>query len=217
MSASERAALPRLLAITDLSLLPADALATRLGRLAQAARPGTLALVLRDHATGALERLTFGRQLQAIARRSGQQLWVADRLDLALLLEADGVHLGEGSVSAAVARPLVGASVRISRAWHAASLTGAPSADELADVDALLVSPVLLPRKGRPALGLGVLGVLGEQLRARNWACQLYALGGVSADNAAACRQAGALGVAAIGASLVEDPSALLAALDMQR
>jgi thiamine-phosphate pyrophosphorylase len=217
MSASERAALPRLLAITDLGLLPAEVLLARLRRLAVQARPGTLALVLRDHGKSALERLTLGKQLLDVARGSGQALWVADRLDLALLLEADGVHLGEGSVSAAVARRLVGDAVRISRAWHQASLIDSPTAEELAQVDALLVSPVLAPRKGRPALGLAPLGVLGEQLRARNWACQLYALGGVSAENASACRQAGALGVAAIGAALAEDPSALLAALDMLR
>ena len=138
-------------------------------------------------------------------------------MDLALLLEADGVHLGEGSVTAAVARRLIGADVHISRAWHAASLAEAPAVAELADVDALLVSPVLLPRKGRPALGLATLGVLGEQLRARNQACHLYALGGVSAENAAACRQAGALGVAAIGAALAEDAVPLLTSLEMLR
>jgi thiamine-phosphate pyrophosphorylase len=206
-----------LVAITDSSLLPADVLVARLARLAELAQPGTLALLLRDHSASALERLNLGKRLGAVARSSGQALWVADRLDLALLLEADGVHLGEGSVTAVIARRLLGADVRISRAWHAASLTAAPAAEELAAVDALLVSPVLSPRKGRPALGLGPLGVLGEQLRARNWACQPYALGGVSAENAAACRQAGAYGVAAIGAALADDPGPLLAALEMLR
>jgi thiamine-phosphate pyrophosphorylase len=214
---TEPATGPRLIAITDLSFVTPDVLVERLARLAHAAMPSSVALLLRDHSASARQRLALGKQLQAVARSARQELWVADRLDLALLLEADGVHLGEGSVSPAVARRLVGSRVKVSRAWHAASLEGAASADELADVDAILVSPVMAPRKGRSALGLAPLGVLGEQLRARDQACQLYALGGVSSENAAACLAAGATGVAAIGAALSDDPLPLLRALDRLR
>jgi thiamine-phosphate pyrophosphorylase len=217
VSTAARRDLPRLLAVTDLTRLPAHALLTRLQRLARAAQPGAVALLLRDHGANAKERLALGLQLRDIARDAQQELWVADRLDLALLLEADAVHLGEGSVSAAVARRLLGSSARVSRAWHAPSMAGVTAAEELAEVDALLVSPLLAPRKGRPALGLATLGVLGEQLRARNWACQMYALGGVAAENAAACRLAGAHGVAAIGAVLDDDAEALLVALQIAR
>ena len=208
---------PRLIAITDASLLPIETLLARLGKLAAAAQAGTVALLLRDHALGAQERLRLGHALQAVARRHGQALWVADRLDLALLLEADAVHLGEGSVTASDARRLLAANLRISRAWHAASFDGVDAAAELHAVDALLVSPVLAPRKGRPALGVEPLGVLGEQLRARNRACQIYALGGISTENAAACLQAGAVGVAAIGAALSPDAEQLLGALGISR
>jgi thiamine-phosphate pyrophosphorylase len=214
---SAAAAWPRLIAITDASLLPSEPLLGRLGKLATAARPGSVALLLRDHALGARERLRLGRALQAVARTHGQALWVADRLDLALLLEADAVHLGEGSVTARAARSLVGSDLRISRAWHSGSLEGAPAVDELDAVDALLVSPVFASRKGRPALGLAPLGVLGEQLRARNLACQLYALGGVSAENAADCLKMGAFGVAAIGAALAPDAERLLGTLKSLR
>jgi len=217
VSASARSALPRLIAITDSSLGDADTLPTRLRHLAERARPGSLALLLRDHAATAKQRLALGRELRDIAVSTGQALWVADRLDLALLLQADGVHLGEASVSAAVARRLVGERVVVSRAWHKATLQGTAATEELDDVDALLVSPVLEARKGRPALGLAALGGLGEQLRARNRACQLYALGGVSAETAAGCLAAGAAGVAAIGAAQVPDPSALLTALGLLR
>jgi thiamine-phosphate pyrophosphorylase len=208
---------PRLLAITDLGVLPGPELVLRLRRLAEAASAGGVALLLRDHAATAKQRLELGQALRDVARSSGQELWVADRLDLALLLEADGVHLGEASVSATVARRLIGGKLRISRALHAASLLAAAEGDELEQVDALLVSPVLAPRKGRAALGLPALGAMGEQLRARNRACKLYALGGVSAENAAACRAAGAFGVAAIGAALAADPLALLEALELRR
>jgi thiamine-phosphate pyrophosphorylase len=208
---------PRLVAITDLSAAPQDQWIPRLTRLAHAACPGSIAFLLRDHAASAQQRLAFGHALREIARSSEQALWVADRLDLALLLEADAVHLGEGSVSATAARRLVGADMRISRAWHAASLDGPSATDELVEVDALLLSPVLEPRKGRPPLGLETLGVLGEQLLARHSACHLYALGGVAAKNAGACLAVGAAGVAAIGALLREDVQPLLGALGIAR
>ena len=137
MSESARASLPRLVAITDLTLLAPDTLVERLQRLARAARPGTVALLLRDHASSAKARLALGQQLRDLAHDSRQQLWVADRLDLALLLGADAVHLGEGSVSATAARSVLGSGIAISRAWHAPSLDGVPVAAELAEVDAL--------------------------------------------------------------------------------
>jgi len=211
-----RSAPPRLIAITDLGVLSEPELVARLRRLAELAEAGGVALLLRDHTASATQRLHFGQALRDVARSSGQELWVADRLDLALLLEADGIHLGEASVPAPAARRLVGDTIRVSRAWHMPDLVAAAEG-ELDEVDALLLSPVLAPRKGRLALGLPALGALGEQLRARGKACQLYALGGILPENAGACRVAGAFGVAAIGAALAADPGPLLDALELRR
>jgi thiamine-phosphate pyrophosphorylase len=207
-------AAPRLVAITDLSQLDPVTLLARLRCLAEAARPSTLALLLRDHAAGGRQRLGLGRELASIARNSGQWLWVADRIDLALLLEADGLHLGEASVEATTARRLWPAERWLSRAWHAVD---ASPAAELEGVNALVVSPLLTERKGRPALGLPALRALRDALAASAKAPALYALGGVSPDNAAACLAAGATGVAAIGAALAPEPSALLNALGIAR
>src|SRR5688572_10164090 len=153
---------PRLVAITDLSVLESDQLVRRLEALATAARPGRLAILLRDHQDGIRERLGLGRELRQIARGADQQLWVADRLDLALLLEADGAHLGEVSVSAGDARRLLGPDAHISRAWHRADLDG--WGVELDGVDALLLSPIFAARKGRPALGAAALASIGSAL-----------------------------------------------------
>ncbi|HYP88775.1 MAG TPA: thiamine phosphate synthase [Polyangiaceae bacterium] len=207
-----------LIAISDLSALSAELLLERLARLARAAKPNHVALLLRDHQASARHRLALGEELRAIAREHEQQLWVADRADLALLLEADVLHLGEASAPANVVRPLLPPQLRISRAWHAPTWSDPALDAELSGVDALLLSPLLAPRKGRPALGLAALGVLGEQLRARHSAYpQIFALGGVSAENAAACLAAGAAGVAAIGAALGPDPAPLLDALAIAR
>src|SRR5688572_17357516 len=140
--------LPKLLAITDLTRFSASELIERARVLSAQAAPGSVAVLLRDHSASVRERLALGRALRELTRAAGQKLWVADRLDLALTLQADGAHLGEASVSAPQARKLLGSSFRISRAWHGGSV----SADELAGTDALLVSPIFEARKGRPAL-----------------------------------------------------------------
>ncbi len=207
---------PRLVAITDVTTMPPAELIVRLRGVAARAVPNTVALLLRDHQLPGRQRLELGAALRDVARSHQQQLWVADRLDLALLLEADVLHLGEGSVRAAVARRMLPPSTGVSRAWHSAGV-GELEASELEAVDALLLSPVILERKGRPALGLQALSVLGEQLRARHQASTLFALGGVTALNAEACLRAGASGVAAIGAATAADATPLLAALSIAR
>jgi thiamine-phosphate pyrophosphorylase len=207
---------PRLVTITDCSVAPIAQWLERLTRLSALARPGSFAVLLRDHHLAARERLAFGRTLRSLTREHAQELWVADRLDLALLLDAEGLHLGEGSVPASSARPFW--SRRVTRAWHAPSLDDATT-PELSGVDALLLSPIMAPRKGRAPLGAAALGVLGEQLRARNSASPLpiYALGGVTAGSAPGCLAAGAWGAAVIGAALTDDPAALVAALRVAR
>jgi thiamine-phosphate diphosphorylase len=207
-------ALPRLLAITDLSLAPREALLERFAALARLALPGTLGLLLREHSASARERLTLGQDLARLARETEQQLWVADRLDLALLLAADGAHLGEASVSARAARSLLGDAVAISRAWHSAQL---PEAPELGSLDALVLSPIVQERKGRPALGVPMLREFARRLRAQHASVGVYGLGGIAAETAGSCLDAGAAGVAVIGAALHEPPRPLLAALGIAR
>lgn len=207
--------LPRLIAITDRAVATADDTLARFERLAHAAAPGSVILELRDRELSGRERLAFGRALKRIAVAAGQWLGVNDRLDLALLLEAESVHLGEGSVSAGDARRLLGAGCFLTRASHDPARPLAP------DVDAWVLSPIFAERKGNPPLGLGVLDELhaqGSSAAGTPGRPGLYALGGVDATNAAACVAAGATGVAVIGAVLGgAEPLPLLRALDVAR
>jgi thiamine-phosphate pyrophosphorylase len=207
-------AAPRLIVITDLEVLPHAALVARVELLSEAAAPGTLAVLLRDHARSARERLVLGQELRRVTTRAGQWLWLADRLDLALFLGADGAHLGEHSVDARSARRLLGRACTLSRAWHR---TDAVPELELEEVDSLLLSPVLAERKGRPALGVSAIGELVSRLAARSPAPRIYALGGVTPEAVAGCLGAGAFGVAAIAAALSGDAPALLRALGCER
>jgi thiamine-phosphate pyrophosphorylase len=198
---------PKLIAITDSSLATTEVWVERLSALAAMATPGSLMLQLRDRELPLRVRANFGRKLRALCAASEQLFAVNDRIDLALALGADGLHLGEASVSTADARRFAPA-LWISRAFH--DPTGA------VDADAVLLSPIFAPRKGAQPLGVEAIArarrvdeSAGKQL--------LYALGGISAENARACLEAGADGVAAIFAVLAPDPRPLLEALGIAR
>lgn len=136
---------------------------------------------------------------------------VNDRLDLAQLLAADGVHLGEGGVETARARGLF-ASAFVVRACHV------PERVAEVDADIVLLSPILAERKGNLPLGVVGLATAAARLCAVNRASKLFALGGVDAEGAARCLAAGASGVAAIaGVFADESPLPLLRALGIER
>jgi thiamine-phosphate pyrophosphorylase len=202
----------RLVALTDLERFP-DPVAA-LGRLCGLARPGGVAIVLRDKDAGYQTRLALGQNLRRITREAGQQLLVADRVDLGLELEADGVHLPtDGLLPSEVARLFPGAL--LSRAHHDA--LELPES-ELARLDILLISPAFAVRKGRPALGARGVEARSRALRGRAAGARLLALGGVEAGNVAQALAAGADGVAAIGAAhQAVQQDGLVAALGIAR
>lgn len=194
---------PRLIVISDWGRAPEPVLLERIDRCLGAAVPGSVALQLREHELGARARLSLGRRLRELTRRHRQVFSVNDRLDLARLLEADGVHLGDASVGAADARRLM-PDAWLTRAWHVAGAIPEGA-------DALVVSPVFEARHGRPALGL-------DPIAAARTAVPIYALGGVTAEGAASALAAGAAGVAVVGAVLdQDDPRGLLDALGILR
>jgi thiamine-phosphate pyrophosphorylase len=209
---------PAIIAITDTERGPFARWLAQLELLLALAASDRVLVMLRDRQLSARERMSLGQRLRALTRQHGQRLSVNDRLDLAVLLDADAVHLAENSVAASEARAFarsVGRSFWISRAAHH------PDDAAHVDADALLLSPIAEARKGRPALGVaGIEAARAARDRrtSEQGACALYALGGIGASNAAACVQAGAEGVALIGALLEPDvPRALVDQLGVRR
>jgi len=203
----------RLIAITDVERFGVTETLVRTEHLLALCRPGTVAIQLRDHHLPLRQRLALGRELRRLTEEREQALFVNDRLDLAVLLGADGVHLGERSVRLEDARLAFGGGLegaRLAFGAGAESLQGrAPSfwscsAHELkaleAGPSAWLLSPILAERKGRAPLGLETLTRGREELKRLSVQPRLFALGGVRAGRAADCLRAGADGVAAIGA-----------------
>jgi thiamine-phosphate pyrophosphorylase len=203
-----RDAPPRLIVITDLTVAPEGELERRVERLLCIACAGTVMVQLRDKDLPVRSRLALGERLAAACRAYGHWFVVNDRVDLAVILGADGVHLGAGSVSPDDARRLLQPGAFVSQACHTAHEAA------LTDADAALLSPIFAPRKGRGSLG--VAGIAAAVSVGSGTRPLVYALGGVDASNAAACVAAGAAGVAVVGAALDgRDPEPLLEALEI--
>ena len=95
---------PRLIVITDRESGPFDVWLRHLEDLLAAAEPGSVQVLLRDPRLAIRERRELGELLRRLTEQHRQSLGVSDRLDLAVVLRADAVHLSEASVSAADAR-----------------------------------------------------------------------------------------------------------------
>jgi thiamine-phosphate pyrophosphorylase len=182
----------RLIAITDRRVASGPVTLERFAELGRLARPESVVFQLRDVELPARERLALGHALLRIARETCQWLVVNDRVDLALLLGADGVHLGESGVSTSDARRLLGASAFVSRACHDASSL------VTLDADAVLLAPILESTKSLPTLGFDGLRRARASIGSAPARPALFALGGVGIDDVRACRDAGADGVAMI-------------------
>jgi thiamine-phosphate pyrophosphorylase len=208
---------PRLVAITDTERASVAEWLVQLELTLSHAAPGKVLVMLRDRQLPARARLAFGLELRELTARHSQYLSVNDRLDLAVLCQADAVHLSESSVSVSDARAL---GRRHGRDFWISSACHDPEAVASSEADGLLLSPIAQPRKGRPALGAAVLtrarAALAASATPRRTA--LYALGGVEPGNAAELLRAGADGVALIGALLEPGaPQALLESLALAR
>lgn len=150
----ERPLLARVLLITDGIHLPAtsaepspERVLLRLATVLASVPPGSIAVQLRNRelAGGALYALA-GR-LRELTSRYAAPLLINDRIDIALLVGADGVHLPGHGVPVQSARPLVGPTRFICAAAH--SLAEARML-VLAGADAITLSPIW-PTPSKPA------------------------------------------------------------------
>lgn len=186
---------PRVVVITDPSFGD-DALVERIDAALAGAPAGTVAVQLRDKARDGAAVYALAVRLREVTARYGAGLVVNDRLDVALAVGADGVHLGGGAVAVGDARALLGEGAWISVAAHAVEEVVAAARE---GADAVLVSPVFAtPGKGE---GRGVAAI-AEARGAVGGGVEVIALGGVNEGNAGECVAAGAGGVAVVRAVL---------------
>lgn len=142
---------------------------------------------------GAADAVETGQRLRAATKAAGVRLLVGLDADLAERIEADGVHLPERALSAAYA--LSGRRPDWLLTGTAHSLK---AVKEARDLDALVLSPVF-PAGGASAAKTA-LGIASFKALAAAAPCPVYALGGISADNAETLIGSGACGIAGVDA-----------------
>ncbi|MBV5319052.1 MAG: thiamine phosphate synthase [Desulfobulbaceae bacterium] len=130
-----------------------------------------------------------------VALEASIPLLINDRLDVALAIGADGVHLGQSDMPLADARRLLGDTMLIG--ISAESLEDAVRA-EAEGADYIGISPVFTTStKADIAPPLGLEGI--RRIRAAV-SLPLVAIGGIHQENAGAVIRAGADGVAVVSA-----------------
>ena len=172
--------------------------------LGQAAAAGALAIQLREKRLDTVEMYRLAETLLAMTRRAGAALLINDRVDVAMALGADGVHLTRKSLPPREVRSLVGSRMLIGISCH-----GLEDVREAVDggVDFVVLGPIyatLSKASYGPPLAPGIL-------REARRICPLpiLAIGGIKAARGPEVVSAGADGVAAISAVLAApDPGA---------
>ncbi len=180
-------------------LVPADR--TCFPQVEAAIRGGVTLVQLREKNRPDLETYRVGRELRDLVRRSGAAFFVNDRPDLALALEADGVHVGQDDLPLEVVRHIA-PGLLIGASSH-----DLESARRVQAADYVAFGPVFpTPSKDDAETPTGV-----PPLRrvAAEIARPVVAIGGIGLGNAAELRTAGIAGVAVISAILnASDPEA---------
>jgi len=130
-----------------------------------------------------------------VARDRGAKIIINDRVDIALALKADGVHLGQEDLGPAAARRILGGDAIIGFSTH--SLEQARLAAQL-PVDYVAIGPIFSTTTkqstNRP-VGLDGLARFREALGG----VPLVAIGGITSENIGTVIKAGADVVAVIG------------------
>jgi thiamine-phosphate pyrophosphorylase len=155
-----------------------------------------------NHGTGRV-RLEFYEQAKAaleVAKQRGVQLIINDRADIALVLGAAGVHLGQDDMPPEAARKLLGPNAIIGYSTH--NIEQAIAAINL-PIDYLAIGPIFATTtKSDTAPVLGLEG--SRAVREAIGRFPLVAIGGITHANAREVIRAGADSVAVISAVLTQ-------------
>jgi thiamine-phosphate pyrophosphorylase len=130
---------------------------------------------LREKDAEAGDLLRWGEVFRAASDRHGALFVVNDRPDVAVALEADGVHVGQNDMPPEVTRRLVGPDLIVGLSTHSREQLRAASPR----ADYVCVGPVhSTPTKpGRPAVGLDLVRTAAGRER-RPW----FAIGGIDPE-----------------------------------
>ena len=145
---------------------------------------GADAIQLREKGIPDAQVLAVAAEMRELCDETGKFFLMNDRVDIAAIVGADGVHLGQGDLPIAEVRRLLRPGAVIGRSTH--SLEQAKAAvNEGADY--VSVGPMFpTTTKDRPPVGLGLLTEAAGAVT-----LPIVAIGGITAENAAQVVAAG--------------------------
>lgn len=199
-----------LMVLVDPKRLPRD----RVGDFSAAVKAGGATLLqLRGKDLDGAELVRYGRHLRRATQLHGLSLTVDDRVDVALVIDADGVHVGQSDIRVADVHRLapdlkVGLSISSREELESVEPHGVP--------DYFGIGPVYpTPSKpdAKPPLGLDGLRDL---VRRAGTIAPSVAIGGITIARAGEVWDAGVRGLAVISA-VVEAPDWVLACRGLLR
>ncbi|MDA8155017.1 MAG: thiamine phosphate synthase [Actinomycetota bacterium] len=185
----------RLYLITDSGLVPDLAQAVERALSGAGAKAPLMAVQLREKSMPARKLLDTAKQLREVTAGHGARLFVNDRVDVAMMSGADGVHLGVNSMPADAVRRVGGDNMMIGVSTH--SMEEARAARALG-ADFITFGPVFATpsklRYGNP-VGTELLSDVAKGIDV-----PVFALGGIDGANINEVMRRGAEGIALIRA-----------------
>ena len=183
----------RLYAVTDLKIESPDVLK----KIEQAYRGGTDIVQLRSKVLADAPLIRLGQRIKQIADKNRKLFFMNDRLDLALVTGAEGVHLGQDDMPVHVARRLAqqaGRKIWVGKSTHNMKQALAAVSE---GADYIGVGPIFATPTKPHAKSVGLRFVRQAAARIRiPW----VAIGGIDLGNIRDVTRAGAARVAAVRA-----------------
>ncbi len=156
------------------------------------------------------EQLSYAEQkeqvlpLQAYLRSVGVPLIINDNVQLAVEIDADGIHIGQDDMPVAEARALIGPDKILGLTVTTAEQMAAVNTDMVDNIGCGPVFPTITKEDAPPPMGID-----GWAALARTCPLPVVAIGGLNKERTAAIRATGlAAGVAVVSAiCAAEDPT----------
>jgi thiamine-phosphate pyrophosphorylase len=155
---------------------------------------GATLIQLREKILSSLDFFSEAAAALRVARERGVKIIINDRVDIALALKADGVHLGQDDLPPAAARELLGPAVILGFSTH--NLRQALLAVHL-PIDYIAIGPIFstaTKHRAEPTVGLDHF----REVRQAVGKFPLVAIGGITSENSQDVLDAGADAVAVI-------------------
>ena len=160
-----------------------------------AIRGGVTAVQYREKSANTRQMIDEARTLRQLCRAAGVPFIVNDRIDVALAVDADGVHVGQDDMPVAIARRLIGKGRILG--VSAGNVDEARKAEE-EGADYIGASPIFATATKPDAPP--AMGVEGLRRITKAVSVPVVAIGGMNAENASSIIAAGASGIAVVSA-----------------